>query len=73
MNCIVATTSPGRDKLRESLAEVVDDYDLIPIDCALSLDQLTINGLTAAGAVAIITHSKLWSANGLIPPVIGDS
>jgi chromosome partitioning protein len=56
----------GREgRLREALAPVVDDYDLILIDCAPSLDQLTINGLTAAGAVVIVTHSKLWSANGL--------
>lgn len=56
----------GREgRLREALAAVVDDYDLILIDCAPSLDQLTINGLTAAGAVVIVTHSKLWSANGL--------
>lgn len=56
----------GREgRLRETLAPVVDDYDLILIDCAPSLDQLTINGLTAADAVVIVTHSKLWSANGL--------
>lgn len=56
----------GREgRLREALAQVVEDYDLILIDCAPSLDQLTINGLTAAGAVVIVTHSKLWSANGL--------
>ncbi len=56
----------GREgRLRETLAAVVDDYNLILIDCAPSLDQLTINGLTAAGAVVIVTHSKLLSANGL--------
>ena len=56
----------GREgRLREAVAAVVDDYDLILIDCAPSLDQLTINGLTAAGAVVIVTHSKLLSANGL--------
>lgn len=56
----------GREgRLREALAAVVDDYDLILIDCAPSLDQLTINGLTAAGGVIVVTQSKLWSANGL--------
>ena len=56
----------GREgRLREALAKVVDDYDLILIDCAPSLDQLTINGLTAASAVVVVTQSKLWSANGL--------
>lgn len=56
----------GREgRLREALTAVSDDYDLILIDCAPSLDQLTINGLTAAGAVIVVTHSKLFSANGL--------
>ncbi len=56
----------GREgRLREALKTVADDYDLILIDCAPSLDQLTINGLTAAETVLIVTHSKLFSANGL--------
>lgn len=56
----------GREaRLREALAGVRDDYDLVLIDCAPSLDQLTINGMTAADAVLVVTHSKLWSANGL--------
>lgn len=56
----------GREgRLREALAGVLDDYDLILIDCAPSLDQLTINGLTAADAVVVVTESKLFSANGL--------
>ena len=56
----------GREgRLREALAKVAADYDLILIDCAPSLDQLTINGLTAADAAVVVTQSKLWSANGL--------
>jgi len=56
----------GREgRLREALAGVEDDYDVILIDCAPSLDQLTINGLVAAQGVIVVTHSKLWSANGL--------
>ena len=56
----------GREgRLRGALAAVADDYDLILIDCAPSLDQLTINGLTAAGAIVVVTHSKLFSTNGL--------
>ncbi len=56
----------GREvRLREALADVVDDYDLILIDCAPSLDQLTINGLTAAQGVVVVTHSKKWSLDGL--------
>ena len=56
----------GREsRLREALSAARDDYDLILIDCAPSLDQLTSNGLTAADGVVVVTHSKLWSANGL--------
>jgi chromosome partitioning protein len=56
----------GREvRLREALAAVVDDYDLILIDCAPSLDQLTINALTAAQGVVIVSHSKKWSLDGL--------
>ncbi|MGJ9414416.1 ParA family protein [Aeromicrobium sp. CF4.19] len=56
----------GREgRLVEALSKVADNYDLILIDCAPSLDQLTINGLTAAHGVVVVTHSKLWSANGL--------
>lgn len=56
----------GREgRLRQALAQVAEDYDLVLIDCAPSLDQLTINGLTAADAVVVVTESKLFSANGL--------
>lgn len=62
----LVATSVGREaRLREALAELREDYDLVLIDCAPSLDQLTINGMTAADAVLIVTQSKLWSANGL--------
>lgn len=56
----------GREgRLRATLEDVIDDYDIILIDCAPSLDQLTINGLTAADSVLVVTHSKLFSSNGL--------
>lgn len=56
----------GRERrLAEALSGVLEDYDLVLIDCAPSLDQLTINGLTAADGVVVVTQSKLWSANGL--------
>lgn len=56
----------GREsRLREALKQVASDYDLCLIDCPPSLDQLTINGLVATDIALIVTHSKLWSANGL--------
>lgn len=56
----------GREgRLREALATVSDDFDLVLIDCGPSLDQLTINALAAADGVVIVTHSKQWSLSGL--------
>lgn len=56
----------GRERrLRDALAEISGDYDLILIDCPPSLDQLTINGLTAADGVVLVTEPSLFSANGL--------
>lgn len=56
----------GREnRLQQALAQVSNQYDVCLIDCAPSLDQLTLNGLTASDVVMIVTHSKLWSANGL--------
>lgn len=56
----------GREsRLRDALEPIQGNYDLVLIDCCPALDQLTINALTAADKVLIITHSKLWSANGL--------
>lgn len=56
----------GREsRLKTALNTVKDNYDLCLIDCPPSLDQLTINGLTATDIAIIVTHAKLWSANGL--------
>lgn len=57
---------PGRERrLADALAEVAGDYDVCLIDCPPSLDQLTINALTAAAAVLIVTQAKLFAANGM--------
>lgn len=56
----------GREnRLSDALATVQDHYELALIDCPPSLDQLTINGLTAADVVLVVTHAKLFSTNGL--------
>lgn len=56
----------GREtRLRKALQQVENEYDLCLIDCPPSIDQLTLNGLTAANQVIIITQSKQWSINGL--------
>lgn len=56
----------GREsRLKNALAGARDEYDLVLIDCAPSLDQLTINSLTAADKALVITQSRLFSANGI--------
>ncbi|MBD3689781.1 ParA family protein [Nanchangia anserum] len=57
----------GRERrLTDELGRVGAGYDLVLIDCAPSLDQLTINALTAADVVVVVTQARLWSANGLV-------
>lgn len=56
----------GREtRLHEALQSIATDYDLILIDCPPSLDQLTINALTAAHSVVVVTHAGLLSTNGI--------
>lgn len=65
-NQLMATPEPGREhRLANALEEVRGTYDLVLIDCPPSLDQLTINALTAADSVLIVTHAKQWSIDGL--------
>ena len=62
---LIVSGAGRENRLRDALATVKDDYDLVLIDCAPSIDQLMINGLTAAAAVLIVSHTKQFSANGL--------
>lgn len=56
----------GREsRLLDALAPIKDHYELILIDCAPSLDLLTLNAMTAADQVLVITHPAQWSSNGL--------
>ena len=62
---LVVTGAGRENRLRDALNTVGERYDLVLIDCPPSLDQLTINALTAADTVLVVTHAKLFSANGL--------
>jgi chromosome partitioning protein len=56
----------GREsRLTEALRTVRDGYDAIWLDCPPSLDLLALNALVAAELAVIVTHSALFSANGL--------
>ena len=43
-------------KLEEALAHVEDDYDLVLIDCAPSLNALTRTAWAASDRVAVVTE-----------------
>lgn len=51
--------------LKKSLAEIVDDYDYILIDCAPSLGLITLNALTAANSVIIPIQCEYFALEGL--------
>lgn len=61
---VVAGTGRER-RLKEGLAPLIDDYDVVLIDCAPSLDLLTINALVAATEAIELSEAALFSANGL--------
>ena len=61
---LVAAFSRER-KLREALVSVVDDYDVVMIDCPPSLGLLTINGLTAADEVIVPIQTEYFALEGL--------
>ena len=57
---------PGREHaLRRALASVVDDFDVILIDCPPSLGVLTLNGLTAADAVMVPLQCETLAHRGV--------
>jgi chromosome partitioning protein len=56
----------GREyALQRALRDVLDIYDFVLIDCPPSLGILTINGLTAAGEVAIPLQCEALSHRGV--------
>ena len=57
---------PGREfVLRSALADVLDDYDVVLLDCAPSLGVLTLNALTAAQQVVIPLQCEMLSHRGV--------
>lgn len=52
-------------KLKEAIASVQDDYDIVLIDCPPSLGLLTINGLTAATEVLVPIQTEYYALEGL--------
>lgn len=67
----LVTMGPGREhRLREAFAahQALDGarrYGLVLLDCPPALDLLTVNALTAAGRVVIVTTAALFSSDGI--------
>lgn len=56
----------GRElRLKQALASVINNYDFIIIDCAPSLNMLTVNGLVAADGVIIPMQCEYYALEGL--------
>jgi chromosome partitioning protein len=51
--------------LRDGLAGVTNDYDIVLIDCPPSLGVLTLNALTAAQRLLVVTQPSFLALQGL--------
>ncbi|MDQ5910237.1 MAG: Chromosome partitioning protein [Pseudomonadota bacterium] len=63
VNLLQVANAPNR--LREALAPVVWNFDVILIDCPPSLSMLTVNALTAAQSVIIPVQCEYYALEGL--------
>ena len=62
----VGASGPGAEsRLREQLAPLANDYDLVLIDTRPSLGTLTTNALVAAEQALIVTNPEMFSLNGI--------
>jgi chromosome partitioning protein len=52
-------------RLNRALAEIIDDYDYVLIDCPPSLGLLTVNGLAAADEVLVPIQCEYYALEGL--------
>lgn len=61
----LVSMEPRETRLKEALAPVKDNYDLIVIDCPPSLSLLTVNALTAADEVIIPIQCEYYALEGI--------
>ena len=59
-------SKPDREKvLARLLAQVIDNYDYVLIDCSPSLGLITVNALTAANSVIIPVQAEYFALEGI--------
>lgn len=56
----------GNHVMREALAPVRGQYDLILIDCPPSLDALSVNAFTAADSLVLVTDAGKFGGEGIL-------
>ncbi len=66
----IKTTCPAQmqereQQLKQALAQVLDDYDFVLIDCPPTLSLLTLNGLASAHGVIIPMQCEYFALEGL--------
>jgi chromosome partitioning protein len=61
----LAAMNSRERRLARAIAPLIDQYDLILIDCAPSLGLLTVNALTAADSVLIPLQCEYYALEGL--------
>lgn len=59
------TMEPRETRLKDALAVIKDDYDIVIIDCPPSLSLLTVNSLTAADEVIIPIQCEYYALEGI--------
>ncbi|MEL6894302.1 MAG: AAA family ATPase [Actinomycetota bacterium] len=52
-------------RLKRAIADVIDDYDYVLVDCPPSLGLLTVNGLAAADEVLVPIQCEYYALEGL--------
>jgi chromosome partitioning protein len=61
---LIAMESPNQ-RLKNALAPLKDEYDLIFIDCPPSLEMLTLNALAAADGILVPVQCEYYALEGL--------